>query len=169
VCLNSRPIDPESVLAPQFVRAIIRRVTARTGNPIFDEDLTQEALLRALKAVRRGTSIDHPGAFLEKIVHDLVCDYFRRPKLETPFLDVHEIGPPPHLEEEIDLRRRLQRLRTVLSSLPESARLIMDLFYTEEMSIRSIAGSLNCSPSAVKMALLRNRKRLRKLYGAMSS
>ena len=60
------------------VRAIVRNETKRTGVPLRDEDLEQDASLKAVEAFRREYEVRYPRAFLRKVVVDAVRDHWRR-------------------------------------------------------------------------------------------
>ena len=59
------------------IRVMVRAATQKTGAPLHDDDLEQEASLRAVEAFRR-RDVKHPRAFLMKIIHDTVSDHWRR-------------------------------------------------------------------------------------------
>src|SRR5580698_10095092 len=103
-------------LDPAEIRRLIRIATARTGAPIYDEDLAQEASLRALQAFQRVGQVTHPRAFLMKIVCDTVHDHWRRrrPAEDIASIDERFIGVHPHFEDDLDRRRRSILLRAAL-------------------------------------------------------
>ena len=63
---------------PSEIRFMVRIATQRTGAVVHDEDLEQEAMLKAVEAFRRQAHVRHPRAFLMKIVRDAVRDHWRR-------------------------------------------------------------------------------------------
>ena len=158
-------------LDPTEVQRIIRFVTKRTGTALFDEDLTQEACMRALDAFRRVGKIDYPRAFLMKIVLDTVRDHWRRkrPTENIDGLDERLIGFTPALDLLIDRDRRLCRLHRSLRQLDPAKRHTLTMYYLEGLSVREIAGAQQRTVSAVKMDLLRARKKLAKLMTADNS
>jgi RNA polymerase sigma-70 factor, ECF subfamily len=147
---------------PCEIRLLVRIATQRTGKPLHDEDLEQDATLKAVEAFRKQFEVRHPHAFLRKIVCDAVRDYWRRrrPAEDLNAIDEARFVESPHLEESLDRQRRLDQLRRGLAQLDAKKRTTLDLYYIEERSIAEIALLQKKSASAVKMELLRSRRLL---------
>src|SRR5256885_11156642 len=61
------------------LRPKLHRYCARmTGSVIDGEDVVQEALLKAIDAIRDMDSIAHPKAWLFRIAHNAAVDFLRR-------------------------------------------------------------------------------------------
>lgn len=147
---------------PSVIRTIVRSETRRTGTPLHDEDLEQDAALKACEAFQRQFEVRHPQAFLHKVVVDAVRDHWRR---RRPFEDLEgltetSLAVPPRLEERLDQQRRIDLIRQALRQLDAAKRSTLDLFYVEELSVADIAQMQQRSVSAVKMELLRARRLL---------
>jgi RNA polymerase sigma factor (sigma-70 family) len=147
------------------VRAIVRSETKRTGVPLHDEDLEQDATLKAVEAFRRECQVRHPRAFLRKIVGDAVRDHWRRRRVgeDLDTVDEARVSVSPRFEEELDRRRRVELLRLGLAELDPGRRATLEAFYVEECSVVQIAERQGKSLSAVKMELLRARRLLAKI------
>src|SRR5947207_10995103 len=120
------------ILNPAEVRQFIRFVTMRTGDAVFDEDLTQEVCMRALDAFRRTKHVEYPRAFLMKIVCDTVRDHWRRrrqPMESIEFIDEHFICAAPDFEIDIDRRRQMELLRASLNRLGPLRRRVIESYY----------------------------------------
>ena len=144
------------------VRAIVRSETKRTGVPLRDEDLEQDATLKAVEAFGRECEVRYPRAFLRKIVGDAVRDHWRRRRVveDLDGVDETRVSVSPRFEEEMDRRRRVELLRRGLAELDAVKRGTMEAFYVEECSVVEIAERQGKSVSAVKMELLRARRQL---------
>jgi RNA polymerase sigma-70 factor (ECF subfamily) len=155
------------VLNPTEVRQLIRLATRRTGSVLFDDDLTQEACMRALDAFRRAGHVQYPRAFLMKIVCDTVRDHWRRRRPTEPLdlLDERFLCFTPNFENEIDRTRQLNLLQTSLDKLEPARRHVLELFYVQGLQVREIALRERRSQSAIKMDLLRGRQKLARLMG----
>ena len=108
----------ESVLTPEFARALVLRIAAFRIASVLLEDLSQEALLRGVRAFQR-IHVEHPSAFFAKIVRDTISDHWRRERVWFPLED---LDPRRHsyilqIEERIDLERRIEQLREALRYL----------------------------------------------------
>lgn len=147
---------------PVEIRLLVRIATKRTGWPVHDEDLEQDATLKAVEAFRKQFEVRYPHAFLRKIVGDTVRDHWRRrrPEEELHRIDEGIFAESPRFEERLDLQRRLDLLHRGLAQLDAAKRTTLDLFYVEELPVAEIAVLQKRSVSAVKMELLRARRLL---------
>jgi RNA polymerase sigma factor (sigma-70 family) len=155
---------------PAEVRQLIRLVTRRTGSPSFDEDLAQEATLRALVAFRKAGHIEKPKAFLRKIVLDTVRDHWRRRTSAEDISAVDEryVAECPDFESKIDNLRRREILRAALNALEPGKRDTVALFYRDELSVPEIAKLQSRTASAVKMELMRARRDLARIVRSLA-
>jgi RNA polymerase sigma factor (sigma-70 family) len=165
--MKNRPTF-EDVLTPEFAGWLIRKLTCRTGTPLFDDDLAQEALLRGLLAFRRVPDVNHPRAFFAKIVRDTVIDRWRHKHFAEQPLTEDQGKVQPAVEHDIDRRRTLTRLGNALSLLSTHDREIVEMFYFQDASIAQVADEFKRSRSAVKMTLLRSRRTLQRLMNIKS-
>lgn len=156
---------------PVEIRTLVHIATRRTGVPLHDEDLEQEAALNALEAFSRLDHIPHPRALLMKIVFDTVRDHWRRrrPLEDLDSIDARFIAQLPTFESDLDFQRRLELLREGLAELPASSRSLLHLFYMDDHSIPIIARLQSKSISAVKMELLRARHRLARIVRSLAT
>ncbi len=127
--------------------------------------------MRALDAFRRTRDVQYPRAFLMKIVIDTVHDHWRRrrPTENLELLDERFVCFTPAFEVAIDRNRKLCRLHRCLRKLDPAKRRTIELFYMKGLSVRDIALQQHRKLSAVKMDLLRGRKRLAELMGIAES
>jgi RNA polymerase sigma factor (sigma-70 family) len=141
---------------------MVRLATQSTGSPVHDEDLEQEAALKALEAFQKNRAVIHPRAFLMKIVRDTVRDHWRRrrPCQDLSSISSMLLAQSPALEDALDNARRGESLRQALELLCPQKRLLLQLFYEDDHSVSEIAQFQGRSVSAVKMDLLRARREL---------
>src|SRR5688500_6038882 len=126
---------------PSEIRLLVRHATRRTGTPFHDEDLEQDATVKAMEAFRRQIEVRHPRAFLRKIVIDAVRDYWRK-RRTTEGLDAVDdarFAHTPCLEDELDRRRREALLRQAMRKLDPQKQKILELHYDQECSVAHIA------------------------------
>jgi RNA polymerase sigma-70 factor (ECF subfamily) len=158
-------------LNPSDIRRLICAITKRTGLPLQDEDLEQEAALKAIEAFRRLERVEHPRALLTKIVHDTVRDHWRRRRRlveDLASVDERFVSHLPAFETDLDLRRRIALLHRALEKISASNRKVLDLFDTRDLTITEIAQLQNRTRSAVKMELLRSRQSLARIIKSLS-
>lgn len=119
------------------------------------EDAVQEAIFRAWE--KRGTlrKEEFFKSWLIRILLNVCHDMQKRQKRVVP---VEEI--PERAAETDD---RSAELRSVLFELDEKLRVPVILHYIDGYSVRDIARILDISENAVKLRMLRGRKKLREI------
>lgn len=154
-------MTPELLLTPNSARAMLRIIGLRTGFPIVDDDLVQEALLRSLRAFSRSECCQYPRALFAKIVRDTVYDHWRSGRKFVSLEDSEcELSVSYAFEDSIDRKRTLARVLGALNDLQGEQRELIELCYFQEFSIAEIAERFGKSRSAIKMSLLRGRRRI---------
>ena len=146
--------DPED-LARRWWRPVYGVALSLTGRAADAEDLTQEAFLRAFRALRTLRRADRVGPWLVKIVKNAARDRARRKRPRT-LADAAErlpAGDDPEFEEAtVEAWRRL----------PEDERLVVWLKVVDGLTIRALADLLGTSKSSVDRTLRKGLARLRK-------
>lgn len=151
---------------------VYRIAYARTGNKEDAEDIYQEVFLRYIRKKPVFSSEEHAKAWLIKVSVNCARKFMgKRQKnaersenldevllvRENDFLTAEEVTvEEQYLEEERDaqLHRELQKL-------DDDTRLLLHLYYFEEMKTKEIAKVLYKSETAVRVALSRARTKLR--------
>lgn len=148
--------DPE-VLAQRYAQMVYRMAYARTGSKTDAEDVVQEVFLRLVRARPSFRDEEHSKAWLLRVAANCTNDLFRLPwrKREEPLRPsmAAEEGPEPS-----------GVLEAVLA-LPEKYRLVVHLYYYEELSTAEIGRIIGRSEGAVRSRLFRAKRMLRDLLG----
>ena len=160
------------VLVERHSRYLFRVAYRMTGNEHDAEDIVQETFLRAFRNLE---SYDGRAAFsswLFRIAHNYSLDQLRVRKVkaakslsaeddERSLLDeVADTTPGP---ERLAASRMLQtRLRAALAVLTEQERTAFTLRHYEELPIAEICRVLDTSENAVKHAIFRAVRKIRK-------
>jgi RNA polymerase sigma-70 factor, ECF subfamily len=135
------------------------------GEPYIAEDCVSETFSRFLQAVysRRGPQ-DHLKAYLYRIAHNWITDYYRR-KPTVPLEVIEDTQPDDHLSVPgmVDKNIRQTRLRAALSMLGDNQRQVILLHYMEGWDDTEIASTISKSISAVKAIQYRAVENLRKI------
>ncbi|MES2902939.1 MAG: RNA polymerase sigma factor [Pseudomonadota bacterium] len=129
-----------------------RQIRSRVGSDDEARDLVQDAFTRLLGA-RPAEGFRAPGAFLNRIVHNLLVDRSRR--LSARPLHVAfdaETGPSvaPEQAEIIELDQMRRRYRNVVETLPPRMRQVFILHRIDELSYKQIAAHLDISVRTVE-------------------
>ncbi|HEX2517290.1 MAG TPA: RNA polymerase sigma factor [Chloroflexota bacterium] len=143
----------------------LRRYLARlVGDGEIAADLTQETFLRAYQALPRLGDDSNVGSWLYRIATNLARQHHRHRRLVCwSRLETHQNALPGRsLEEEVATRDRVRR---ALEGLPLDQRVCLLLYAGTGYTCAEIGGILGRSAPAVRMLLLRARRRFRAAYG----
>lgn len=131
-----------------------------TGNAADAEDVTQQAFLIAHQKLHQVREADKADRWLFAVVRSCFLKSRRR-KRPAPVanleLNVDEI--PEALAEDSDLDQEL--LQTALNELSDDFRMVLVMFYFEELSYKEIAAQLDVPIGTVMSRLARAKGRLR--------
>lgn len=145
--------------------ALFRTALGMTGHVASAEDLLQDAFIRAYRHIGRvqlagGASL---RPWLHRIVVNLARDRAARRAMATTGdrdlerIDAGSISPERSME-----RREVNRIvAEAVDRLPFDQRLVVVLFYTQDMDVAEIAATLGIPPGTVKSRLYYGRARLR--------
>lgn len=141
------------------------------GNAADAQDITQRTFIRVWKAAHSYEPDAQFTTWLFTIAKNLVFNESRRRKRKpTISLDEHEEQAPAPAQEdthgsspqEVLLQQELrEQVDKALDTLPEKARMAVQLRRFQEMSYEEIAHILDTSVSATKSLLFRARQQLK--------
>ena len=148
--------DPE-VLAQRYAQMVYRMAYARTGSKTDAEDVVQVVFLRLVRARPSFRDEEHSKAWLLRVAANCTNDLFRLPwrKREEP------LRPSMAAEEGPEFSGVLE----AVLALPEKYRLVVHLYYYEELSTAEIGRIIGRSEGAVRSRLFRAKRMLRDLLG----
>jgi RNA polymerase sigma-70 factor (ECF subfamily) len=140
-------------------RPRLHRYCARmTGSAIDGEDVLQDALVKAVRALADGTEVDNFEGWLLRIAHHTSLDFLRG-KARNPIVpltaDAEEASIPEADVVAVSVQTFLQ--------LPELQRCAVILKDVLGYSVDDIASIAESTPAAAKSALQRGRAGLRQL------
>jgi len=145
-------------------RSVHRALRAATEATRAVEQKTGRAAVSKDVAATMGVSLDDFGKLISDAVrgHVLSLDAHTDSEDDTPLkLAESAASPQQHLDED-EFRRELI---AAIDSLPEREKLVLSLYYEQELNLREIGGVLEVSESRVcqihAQALVRVRARLR--------
>lgn len=143
-------------LVERYGTMVYRLAYARTGSREDAEDITQETFLRLVRAAPDFREEEHCKAWLLRVAANCAGDLHRSPwrRRVVPLEEAGEMSAP-ELESG--------DMGEVLSALPEDYRVVVYLYYYEEMSTEEIARVLGKREGSIRTRLSRARKRLRQI------
>jgi RNA polymerase sigma-70 factor (sigma-E family) len=125
------------------------------------EDLLQSALEKAFRKWRRIQAMEHPEAYVRKVIVNLATDRWRRRrKTAEVTLDEAMVAAQPDETALVDLRHALL---VGLHQLPVGMRAVLVLRYWEGLSDAEVAKELGRSVGTVKSQASRGLQRLREI------
>ncbi|MBN2578806.1 MAG: RNA polymerase sigma factor [Pirellulales bacterium] len=149
-----------SQLVDEYYQAVYRYAYRLCGNLADAEDLTQKAFLVAHGSLNRLRNAEKARSWLFTILRNLFLRDYRqqRPRTETDLaLNFSQLPLAIPAVEEVDSGG----LQDALTQLPEIARLMLVMFYFEELSYREIAERLELPLGTVMSRLARAKAVLR--------
>ncbi|MDE6826948.1 MAG: sigma-70 family RNA polymerase sigma factor [Paramuribaculum sp.] len=159
---------------------LLRRHQARIISYIFSvvknrdvaDDLTQETFVKALMTIKQGRYYETGkfGAWVSRIAHNLIIDYYRQEKAEnlvsvddceSDMLNRKELSDKT-IEEHLMSHQLKADLRHLIAELPQTQREVLNMRYYRDMSFKEIADatnvSINTALGRMRYALLNMRK-----------
>jgi RNA polymerase sigma-70 factor (ECF subfamily) len=154
----------------QITPAIRRFVFARLGDRVDCEDLVQEILL-AIHRASHTYNTDRPFIpWLFSIADHKLKDYLRSQYRKAAFVHVDVERLADSLSEDVtDERLASELLDEMLKTLPERQRRIVRMLKIEGFTAEDIAGEMEMSTSAVKLAAHRAYNVLKRAHGKSNS
>ncbi len=173
--LIQRTLDGDEQAFSELVEKYQKQIQALTWQKVGDfhiaQEITQDVFLKAFQNL---SSLKHHSRFAGwlYVIADRKCkNWYRKRKLT--FKSLEEVDPVEleevyyseymtHQREETANRKRRAIVQKLLSSLKESERTVVNLYYIAEMTCEEIGKFLGVSPNAVRTRLHRARERLKK-------
>jgi RNA polymerase sigma-70 factor (ECF subfamily) len=169
----AKPVPAEEVAGiaePSFAE-IVRRHQSMVysialhflADPSAAEELAQDVFLQLHANLSSLKSPEHVVFWLRQVTSHRCIDRKRRGKL--PQVSLEDVPEPAVRESTAADPFLARRLRQLVASLPENARLIVVLRYQEDMSPEEIANALEIPAATVKSHLQRSLVLLREKVG----
>lgn len=129
------------------------------ASPQDADDAVQEVFLRLYTAQKSFQSEEHLRRWLLRVTVNYCRDVLRSPwRKRRTSLD--KLPPQPVFQKP-----EQEALYQSVMTLPENYRIVLVLFYYEELSVREIGALLNLETSAVTTRLSRARAKLKEQLG----
>jgi RNA polymerase sigma-70 factor (ECF subfamily) len=154
VDLVQRTDPSEWQVIDELYPSLRRFAAVAAPSDVEPDDLLQEALVRVL-AKHPLSELDHPAAYLRKVMINLAASHSRRMGVRRRVLrrwsgSEDLVSQPQYPTDMADL-----------DSLPPRQRAVLYLAEVEGFHYEEIARMLDCSPAAAKKGASRARRRLR--------
>lgn len=151
---RARRFDPDTLgeVYDRFSPGIYRYAMRLLGDVQLAEDCVSETFSRFLKVLRAGQGPqDHLQAYLFRVAHNWVTDYYRRRPLPTLDLEaLDHLDPNASTEKQGMKNAEREQVRNALKLLTPEQRHVIILRFYEGWELEEIAGSLQKDIGAVK-------------------
>lgn len=133
------------------------------GNPDDARDATQETFIKLMQALPRFRGQGSVAGWIYRIAVNTCLDLLRKRRSgETPEA-LDWMPAPERSEQDCALE---ERVRATILRLKPAYRVVLVLFYFQEMSCDEIARCLRCTTMHIRVRLHRARKAFHQQYGA---
>lgn len=140
---------------------IYRYIYRYIGNKVDSEDIAIETFVKFHHNIDKVDASRNIRAYLFRIAHNLVVDFFRKYKYTVQLNEDIATGS----EEGRDTEKEL--IHELLEKLPDTYRDLIILKYLEKYSNEDIADIKGKSLDSIKSSLKRARKKLIKLFNKL--
>ncbi len=136
------------------------------------EDIFQETFVKAIMTIKQGRYTDTGkfSAWITRIAHNLIIDYYRQEKAEntvsadndeTDLLNRRDLAEAT-IEDSLVERQIHKDVRKIIGILPESQRKVVMMRYYKDMSFKEIADatgvSINTALGRMRYAIINMRR-----------
>jgi RNA polymerase sigma-70 factor (ECF subfamily) len=148
-------------LVSDHYQSVYRYAYRLAGTAVEAEDLTQQAFLIAQQKLHQVREVEKVDRWLFVVLRSCFLKSHRRQRPTTAAaieLNVDEI-PAKTNDSESDIDQEL--LQSAIDDLPDNFRLVVMMFYFEQLSYKEIATALDISIGTVMSRLSRAKGRIR--------
>ncbi len=148
----------------RFLKPVLGFAMKRCRSDEDAEDLSQEIILKAYKALILHDDIDDVNGFIWRVAHNTLSNYYRavqKSVIGIPVDEVAELLEAPRADED-DTEETVNRLRSEIAYLSKQQREIVVAYYFDNKKQEQIARELGISVGTVKWHLFEAKKELKK-------
>ena len=165
-------VDPKTITKEELIAiyeenspGIYRYAVRLLGDVTLAEDCVSETFSRFLGAIQRGGGPrENIRAYLYRVAHNWVTDYYRRQPLPELQIDDHEpVEPGSNPAAEVAEFMERERVRAAILRLPPEQQQIIQLRFLENWSHEEVAQVLGKSADATRSMQYRALGSLRRM------
>ena len=152
------------VLMKRYERMVYRIGFSYAKQPEHAMDITQNVFLKTYEKLALFKGTGSFKAWLMRITHNESTNWLRKNRRHKEEVELTPLNAPnlqPVQEKEVARREHRELLMNELQELNPKQQIAISLRYFEDMTIREIAGVLECTDGVVKSILFRSLEKLR--------
>ncbi len=148
----------------RYANKVYRKCYSFVYNQEKAEDLTHDIFLKLVVKIGTYKESSKFSTWLYSITYNYCMDQIRvnKKKTEVPLQDNYDMSDEDDDSEMMDFHS--SELNKSMKQMPSEERMLLQMKYQEEFSIKEIADTLKISESAVKMRLMRSKDKLKRIY-----
>lgn len=147
----------------EYLKPVFGFALKRCKSPQDAEDLSQEIILRAYRALIKREDIEDTGKFIRTIAHNALSNYYRdHSRLMAGSAFEEAADPHADMEKQLLQSDACAQLRREIAYLAETQRRILIACYFENKKQEEIARELQLPLGTVKWHLFEARKELKR-------
>ena len=167
--------DQDAGVFSQLYRRYAGKVFAKCISMLADHgmarDATQDVFIKILLNLSKFTEQSSFSTWVYSITYNYCIDLIRKKKKNILIFteDIGRVSTASEVEipDSVILEMETNRLEKVMHKLPVGDKAILDMKYTEDMSIKEIGEVLNKTESAIKMQIMRAKIKAQGIYEEM--
>lgn len=167
--------DQDARYFSQLYRRYAGKVFAKCISMLADHgmarDATQDVFIKVLLNLSKFTEQSSFSTWVYSITYNYCIDLIRKKKKNILVFteDIGRVSTASEVElpDSVILEMETNRLEKVMHKLPVGDKAILDMKYTEDMSIKEIGEVLNKTESAIKMQIMRAKIKAQGIYEDM--
>lgn len=167
--------DQDAQYFSQLYRRYAGKVFAKCISMLADHgmarDATQDVFIKILLNLAKFTEQSSFSTWVYSITYNYCIDLIRKKKKNILLFteDVGRISTEKEVEipDSVILEMETNRLEKVMEKLPIGDKAILDMKYTDDMSIKEIGEVLNKTESAIKMQIMRAKIKAQGIYAEL--
>ena len=148
----------------KYIDKIYRFIYLKVSSAETAQDLTSETFMKGWDKFKADQeAIDNPRAFLYRIAHNLVVDFYRH-KGKTQIVSAEFVqleDPRTNLEEKAKTGSDMLLIRRALATLKDDYQNVIIWHYLDDLSIKEVAAMLGKTEETTRVTLHRALKSLR--------
>jgi len=163
--IRSGNVNAYAMLVNKYKDMTFTLALRMVGNQEDAEEVAQDTFVKAYKALDSFKGTSKFSTWLYRIVYNTSLDYIKKNKrtVHSEHIDeIHEsdIGTMQDALSYLEAKEKKQTIEKALLQLPEDERVLLTLFYFEELPLKEISEITKISYDNVKIKLHRSRKKL---------
>ncbi len=170
IALQSGDLDALGVLYDRHRQLVYRTAFGITGDEDAAADLSQDVFLRLYRFAHRIDARRPLEPWLYRMTANLAYSWLkRRKRWLRPFEDLADwfsgISKSRSLQQRVERDAEAERVQQAILKLPPPQRIVVVMYYINDLPLQEIAGILGIPVGTVKSRLYYGRHALRKYLG----